>query len=101
MAPLLAPSSAKIRSARSPRRTRSADPISQAVWSSLPDGGTAEFLPHQFQIFHFVGATLASFEMSSQAGEPRTLFPVFSDHLKRIGLSCAAAISASDQTRGS
>ncbi|HXA81006.1 MAG TPA: hypothetical protein VNV14_07030 [Opitutaceae bacterium] len=56
MAPLLAHSSAKIRSEHSPRRTRSADPISQAVRRSPPDGGTAEFLPHQFQIFHFVAA---------------------------------------------
>src|ERR1700676_5257532 len=63
MMPLLAPSSAKIRSERSPRTTRSADSISQGVWRSRPDGGTPEFLPHQFQIFHFAGATLAPFEM--------------------------------------
>jgi hypothetical protein len=63
MMPLLSPSSAKIRSERSPRTTRSADSISQGVWRSRPDGGAPEFLPHQFQIFHFAGATLAPFEM--------------------------------------
>ena len=63
MTPLLAPSSAKIRRERSPRRTLSADTIAQGSRRSPPDGGTLQSLPHRFQIFHFDGTTLASPEV--------------------------------------
>src|ERR1700687_1359059 len=45
---------------RSPRRTLSADSISQGVRRNPPDGGTPQFPPHRFQISQFSGATLAS-----------------------------------------
>jgi hypothetical protein len=61
MAPLLARSSAKVCSGRSERRL--ANSISQDNGRSPPDGGTPEFLPHRFQIFHFDGTTLASPEV--------------------------------------
>src|SRR6267142_5028679 len=60
---LLAPSSAKIRRERSPRRTLSADSIAQGSRRSPPDGGTPQSLPHRFQISQFAGATLASPEV--------------------------------------
>jgi GTP cyclohydrolase II len=63
MTPLLAPSSAKIRRERSPRRTLSADSIAQGSRRSPPDGGTPQSLPHRFQISQFAGATLASPEV--------------------------------------
>ena len=46
-----------------PRRTRSADTISQGVRRSPPDGGTPDFLPYRFQILQLAGATLASLEV--------------------------------------
>src|ERR1700722_14110667 len=52
---------------QNPRRTfrkaRLANSISQGVGRSPGDDGTPQFLPHRFQIFHFAGTTLASFEM--------------------------------------
>ena len=63
MTSLLAPSSAKIRRERSPRRTLSADSIAQGSRRSAPDGGTPQSLPHRFQISQFAGATLASPEV--------------------------------------
>jgi hypothetical protein len=58
--PLLAPSSAKIRRERSPRRTLSADSIAQGSRRSPPNGGPPHSMPHRFQISQFAGATLAS-----------------------------------------
>src|SRR5712672_1721578 len=63
MTSLLAPSSAKIRRERSPRRTLSGDSIAQGSRRSAPDGGTPQSLPHRFQISQFAGATLASPEV--------------------------------------
>jgi len=63
MTSLLAPSSAKIRRERSPRRTLSADSIAQGSRRSPPDDGTPQSLPHRFQISQFAGATLASPEV--------------------------------------
>jgi GTP cyclohydrolase II len=63
MTSLLAPSSAKIRRERSPRRTLSADSIAKGSRRSSPDGGTPQSLPHRFQIYQFAGATLASPEV--------------------------------------
>ena len=63
MTPLLAPSSRQDLQRMPLRKARLANSISQDNRRSPPDGGTPEFLPHRFQIFHFAGATLASPEV--------------------------------------
>jgi hypothetical protein len=63
MTSLLARSSAKICSGCPLLGAQLANSVSQGVWRNPPDGGTLEFLPHRFQIFHFVGATLAAPEV--------------------------------------
>src|SRR6266850_4477022 len=89
MTSLLAPSSAKIRRERSPRRTLSADSIAQGSRRSPPDGGTPQSLPHRFQISQFSGATLASPEMQFASQRIHRLqFSVETHPNKRRPCSC-------------